>query len=139
MTFGTDMRSWLQGLAVSAEHDPGARFHENTVPPGYAGPYVWFQRRTRSDELTFDMQPGQIPFEIFVDLEAIARGPEALALAAEIAQQSHGYRGPFGDGTVQAVFCEDHGDDYTPRGLMAEQALQYGALELRVIGYSPGS
>lgn len=139
MSFGADLRAWL--IAQPAVRAIAARrVHQNRAPESYAGPYVWFARRSiDQQDTTLDQEPGEIAYRQRFDLEAIADTTgDAMQLAAAL-QQLHTYRGAFGAGTVQGVFIEDQADDYTPRGLMADEALDFGALDLLVIGYTPAA
>jgi hypothetical protein len=132
--FGEDCRAWLMAQALTP--DPAGRIHHLVAPDAYAGPYLWFRRRGSEHALTLDSAPGEEPFEIYIDLEAIAADEQAHELGEAVARLN-AYRGQFGAGTVQAVFIADHADDYQPRGMMSNEALQFVALELQVIGYQP--
>lgn len=133
---GPDLREWLMGRPL--DPSPRERVHHNVVPERFDGPYLWFARRGLRREDTFDPAEISTPFEVVFDLEAIALDGRAFDLAASVRRQNT-YRGAFGGGTVQAVLVGTQADDYTPRGLMSDEALQWAALEIRVLGYEPAA
>jgi len=140
MSLGEDLRTWLIDQAA-VRAIAGRRIHQNRAPQNYAGPYVWFARRSIDQQDTaLDQSPGDFTggsFRQLFDLEAIADDTGQAMDLAEALQDLHTYRGAFGSGTVQGIFVTDQADDYTPRGLMADEALDFGALDLLVVGYQP--
>jgi len=119
----------------------GTRCHQNRAPEQYGGAYLWFARRSIQHADTIDMAAGSgaVPFRQSFDVEGISKdGDEAMALADAVLAL-HAHRGAVGDGTVQGIFVYDRTDDYVPRGLMADEALEYSALEMEIVGYVPGS
>jgi len=136
MSLGADLRTWLlaQG-GISAL--VGTRVHQNRAPEGYDGPYIYFRRRSVTHEDTVDMPAGDAAFEQSFDVEAIAEDQDQAMDLGELLLALHAYRGSFGGGTVQGVFVEDQSDDYVPRGLMGDTALEFAALDFNIIGYTP--
>lgn len=139
MSFDTDLRAFL--LAQSAISTPigGARLHQNHVPESYGGTYLWIGRSGIGRADTLDMTPADNvdPWQQRFDAEAISENQaDAMDLASAI-ESLHGYRGSFGTGTIQGVFCEDQVDGYVARGVMSDLGLDVGALVLTFIGYAP--
>lgn len=139
MSLGEDLRTWLLAQpAVSAI--VGSRCHQNRVPQSYKGAYLWFSRRSLDQQDThLDQAPGADAFRQRFDLEAVSADGDTAMNLAEACRQLHCSRGAFGSGKVQGIFITDQADDYAPRGLMADEALDFGALDLLIVGYSPGS
>jgi hypothetical protein len=114
-----------------------ARCHQNRAPEQYGGTYLWFARSQIGREDTLDMAEGDRSFSESWDVEAISKiGDEAMDLADAILAL-HAYRGGIGGGTVQGIFVIERSDDYVPRGLMQDEALEYSALQLDLYGYAP--
>jgi len=136
MSFGSDMRQFLLGRTDIAQLI-GTRAHQNHVPAGYGGTYLWFARSGHAAADTLDMAAGDDPFETTWDVECISSAPDEAMDLAELVLGLHGYRGAFGEGTVQGIFVETQTDGYVPQGVGLDEALEVGALICTIFGYTP--
>tara|TARA_R100000808_G_C2120425_1_gene131844 strand:- start:782 stop:1201 length:420 start_codon:yes stop_codon:yes gene_type:complete len=137
MSFGADFRQFLidqAGITALV----GTRVHQNYLPEQYSGTYIWLARRNIEHLDVIDQAAGPEPFRQLFDLECISEtAGEALDLA-ELVADLHSHRGTFGNSsTVQAIFVASQAEDYVPRGIASNLALEVSPLELEIVGYTP--
>lgn len=110
-----------------------SRVHQNDVPQESDPPYVWYQLAGVEYEGVTDAEPGTPPDTYLYDLEAVAGDVGAAAnLGLLIRNLLAFHRGEFGDSTVQAVFVDDHQDDYIPRNDDADAGLHAATMRISV-------
>jgi len=136
---GIDLRVYLLADSDISEA-VSERCHQNKVPEGYDGLYIWFARGGTDDEDGLGDAEGEAAFREFFDLEVIGRDlGDVLDVADEIRSHNKA-RGSFGNGDVQALFIRDHTDDYIPRGIFDDdEGLHVAAVQLEIVGYQGGS
>lgn len=111
----------------------GSRMAQNSIPEDYDLPYVWFRQAGVTYEGTTDAAAGTAPDEYLYDLECVSDDVDEAADLAELVRTRLAfYRGALGDQTVQAIFVEDHEDDYFPRNADAEQGIHVASLRVSV-------
>lgn len=132
---GTNLRSFLLSQTELAAI-VGLRIHQDHVPQskvdtdGYFRPYIWFGRSGVGREECLSPELGAPPDIEFFDLECIA---PSMPMADEIADQVtalDGYKGEFGEQSIQAIFVEDQSDEYVPRGQRTDVGSSVRALSL---------
>lgn len=111
----------------------GNRICQTHVPQEFEPPLIWFQRTGETMNDCLDAAPGDDPHEVMFDLECVAATEGAeLSLAEAVKDKLHGFRGAFGSQQVQAVFCEDHQDDYEPRSIDSDSGLFVAAMQIMI-------
>lgn len=140
MSIVADTKAFLAGRAAIAAV-VATRVSYNRVPMGYDGPFLWFARRTidRSEDTT-DEAVGSRPFRVLFDVEAVSMDGEDCDTLGDALAALSNYRGAYGNGsTVQAIFVQEHSDEYVPRGKDADEDLEVAAFQLEVVGYEPSA
>lgn len=112
------------------------RCHENRAPEEYDGPYVFFARSTTQDEPALDDAVGTTPFREIYDVECISIDLGEAESIAAVVRSGNLFRGTFGIGRVQGVFVRDHKQDYLPRGIASDDALNSATCEVELVGYT---
>jgi hypothetical protein len=135
---GVDLRAYLLTDSAISTAVGATRIHQNHVPEGYGGLYIWFGRSGTEDEDALDDSTGSLPFREFFDLEVIGRSLGGVLDCAEEVASHHKHKGAMGTGSVQLLRIFDHEDDYIPRGVFDDElGLHYAAFQVEVTGYSP--
>jgi hypothetical protein len=134
-SLGEDIRSAIVGsTAILAEFAGAAKPHaceQNTYPENPPDPRIYFRRAREETDRFLNGDP--MTTESEWDVECIGTGDDTvLDLAAVVKSTFDGHSGTFGARTVQAVFVEDHDDDYIPRGVGSEDGFTVAALRLRI-------
>ncbi len=111
----------------------GASVHQNLVPENRPTPFIWYRQAGVAYEPITDAAAGADPDDYLYDLECVSDDlDEAANLAALVRGRLAYYRGDFGDSTVQAIFVDDHEDDYIPRNEDADAGLHAATLRATV-------
>lgn len=110
------------------------RISQTHVPQEFTGDLIWFNRSNVQMNDCLDAVPGEDAHEEYFDLECVSATEEgAQALTELVKDKLHSHAGTFGTQTVQAVFCEDHADDYEPRSIDLDSGLFVGALNVQIV------
>lgn len=127
----TRLRSFLLSDA-SITREVGDRIHQAHVPESSEGDYIYYQRSGIEPLRTLDAY-ALSPLYATFDVEVISRDIDQCQLIASLIRSKLDcYRGTFDDGTVQAVFVEDHNDDYIPRGTYADEGVHVAAMSVQI-------
>lgn len=127
-----DLRSWLLADAAIAAATAN-QVHKSHAPESASGTYVIYLRRGLDHERTTDQQPGAAAFREYFDVEIYGDTVAAVETVAGLLRAKDCTVGTFGERTVQAVFVEDHSDDYVPKGNDADEIIAFAALQLEIV------
>ena len=133
---GENLRTYLTTNATITAALPNAStvgaIQQNKTDENGPARRIWFRRSSREQEVFLDGCKG--PEINFFDVECISDDiDEAIDLADAIKSEMNGYSGSFGAGYAQAIFVEDHSDDYLIKGIAADSGLHVAAIELKII------
>ena len=139
MSLGIDLRTKLLSDSTLAGL-VGERVMQGKIAQGESDPCIWYGRAgiDPEDSRTLDQAPGERPFREQWDLEVYADSLDLLDAVADRIRLLDCYRGPFGDGSVQAVFVFDHTEDYLPRGDGSDNGRDGAFFRLEIVGYTNG-
>lgn len=115
-----------------------ARIHQSRAARGkdLKFPFAIFFRRGTENEDLLDDDVGALPFHVYFDIECASNDlDESQDLADALRAVLHNYDGPLGGGSVQAIFVEDHDDDYQPRLEAEDGAVHVSSLQVEIHGY----
>jgi hypothetical protein len=94
-------------------------------------PFIFFRRAGEDYERTLDESVGRLPDLVRFDLECTSDSiEEAQVLASTVKAQISGYRGVCGAIEVQAIFVDDHNDDYLPLSTSGDDGREVASLSI---------
>jgi hypothetical protein len=140
MSISKDLRRFIADQITAAALDPAITQIAEGQNSELSNPddgMIWFERQTTAHARTLGQAAGP-PDEQTFDIEIYHPDPDVTESHADALQSLDGYRGPFGDGSVQAFFCETQGNDYLPRVRFSDDlALEGAFLVIEVRLYEP--
>lgn len=133
---GEDIRAFI--LASTGIADALATLNrtnvvaQNNMPEKPPDPRIWYRRAGTDTIRCLGGEAG--PHNEEWDLEVLGGdNDEVLAIVAAVKARFDGHRGTMGSSrTVSAIFVDDHDDDYEPRGVASEEAVNVAALRLTI-------
>lgn len=138
-SLGEDIRTFIlasTGIAGASTALTLARANavtQNSYPVKPPDPRIWYRRAGSETVRCLGGEAG--PKNEEWDLEVIGGDiDEVLAIVPAVKTRFDGYQGAMGSSsrTVQAIFVDDHDDDYEPRGVASEEAVNVSALRLTI-------
>ncbi len=134
-SLGEDLRTFIVGsTAVVAQFSGVAKPHaveQNSYPQNPPDPRIWYRRAQEETDRYLDGTP--MVSDSVWDVEVIGTGDDTVLDLVDVVRTAlDGHSGTVGTRTVQGIFCEDHADEYIPRGVGDEEGFTVAALRLRV-------
>lgn len=135
-TIDQDLRSFLLAQSLIADGVGGERIHKLTAPQEETDePYVVYMVSGHQHERSIDQGVGEEPFHTFFDVEIYGSDLTDAGKVAQLIRDLDGSVGAFGQGTMQALFVEDHSDDYVPKANDSDDIEMFAALQIEILGY----
>ncbi len=130
-TVGEDLIAFLIADTTGVNATVSGRIHQNVVPEGSAFPHIWLGRTEQEKVRTHDKTGGlnQARF----DIECMGTGAgSSIELADQVKARLDEYQGAFGNSRSQAIFVEDHDDDYIPKANSADEGIHSADLDVKI-------
>ncbi len=112
-----------------------SRVHDSHVPRAAATPplksFIYFRRRQTTHSPTLDSAAGEVPQEFAFDVEVV-EADSRKPLGELVRARCNCFRGTFADSTCQAIFVNDHDDDYQPYNVGGDTGVFVTALDVTV-------
>ena len=133
-----DLRTFLGAdatIATLVGAAPNGRIHQNHVPQDKAFPFVWYAQSGLLDGDVLAEAAGSAPYGREFDVECVSDDVDkAVDLAEAVRNRLRNFRGVIASTReVQAIFCDEHSEDYVPRGNEGDIGLHVESLRATVI------
>lgn len=134
----TDTATRLRDKLLSYEtltNYVGARVYQSSVPANQKQAYVWFTRRSTTEDEIIGPAVGADSLVEYFDVECWSTSldtSQAIAAAVKgLLNNYYTYSGEFGGVNVASIFVTDQSDDYMPQGA-TDTRIFYSGLTIEI-------